>query len=445
MRRYVFAAAILVLVVASYAIGEGDAGQGSAPAAGKAYRFEKLADGVHFATGTGAMTTMSNALVIVNADHTMLVDTSVTPAAARALVAQIRDEITPRPIKYVFNSHYHFDHAHGNQIFGDDVEIVGHEYIRKMHLSNVLQQRTNRSFTEPLPGQIAQMKQRIAETADAKERAALQANLGVTEAHWKAVQEVKPKPPNVTFTDQMVIYKSGREVQVRFLGRGHTGGDTLIFLPAERILFTGDFFLGRPGAGILSYLGDAFIDEWPVSLERMKALDFDVIVPGHGLPLRERKQIEDFQSYLRHFWQQASALRAKGLTAEQAIEKMDMSKYVALYGPGPPARMPARCSARSSSSRSRCRCRESAGLSRLFLQRRRRTVRRHRYARSQGRRYDAPAAGRLTSCGWSLMPGLPGPAFPARAPARRPGCPSGRSSPRGRPSRRSGWPSRPAS
>jgi glyoxylase-like metal-dependent hydrolase (beta-lactamase superfamily II) len=263
----------------------------------------------------------------------MLVDTSVTPAAARALVAQIRDEITPRPIKYVFNSHYHFDHAHGNQIFGDDVEIVGHEYIRKMHLSNVLQQRTNRTFTEPLPGQIAEMKQRIAGTADAKERASLQANLGVTEAHWKAVQEVKPKPPNVTFTDQMVIYKSGREVQVRFLGRGHTGGDTLIFLPAERILFTGDFFLGRPGAGILSYLGDAFIDEWPVSLERMKALDFDVIVPGHGLPLRERKQIEDFQNYLRDFWQQASALRAKGLTAEQAIDKMDMSKYVALYGP----------------------------------------------------------------------------------------------------------------
>ena len=60
----------------------------------------------------------------------MLVDTSVTPAAARALVAQIKDELTPKPIKYVFNSHYHFDHAHGNQIFGDDVEIVGHEYIR---------------------------------------------------------------------------------------------------------------------------------------------------------------------------------------------------------------------------------------------------------------------------------------------------------------------------
>jgi glyoxylase-like metal-dependent hydrolase (beta-lactamase superfamily II) len=323
----------LVLAGTSYAVGMGESGQANTTTAAKAYRFEKLADGVHFAAGTGAMTTMSNALVIVNADHTMLVDTSVTPAAARALVAQIKAELTPKPIKYVFNSHYHFDHAHGNQIFGDEVEIIGHEYIRTMHLSNVLQQRTNRSFTEVLPGQVAQLKQRVAQATDPKERATLEANLGVAEAHYKATQEVVVKPPNVTFTDKMVIHKGGREVQVHFLGRGHTGGDTMVFLPAERIVFTGDFFEGRPGGGILSYLGDSFIDEWPASLERLKALEFDVIVPGHGAPLKERKQIDDFQNYLRDFWSQATALRAQGLTAEQAVEKIDLNKYVPLYGP----------------------------------------------------------------------------------------------------------------
>ena len=140
------------------------------------------------------------------------------------------------------------------------------------------------------------------------------------------------KPPNVTFTDSMAIHKGGREVQLLFLGRGHTGGDTMVFLPAERIVFTGDFFEGRPGGGVLSYLGDSFIDEWPASLERLKSLDFDVIVPGHGAPLKERKQIDDFQSYLRDFWKQASALRAQGLTAAQATEKMDLSKFAPQYG-----------------------------------------------------------------------------------------------------------------
>ena len=333
MRRYLLLTFVLALAGLAYAFGGREAAaQSSGAPAGKAYRFEKIGDGIFFATGTGAMTTMSTSLVIVNADHAMLVDTSVTPAAARALVAQIKEEVTPKPIKYVFNSHYHFDHAHGNQIFGDDVEIIGHAYIRQMHLSNVLQQRTNRSFTDVLPGQIAQLKQRIAQTADAKEKATLETNLGVTEAHYKATQEVAVKPPNVTFTDSMAIFKGGREVQVLFLGRGHTGGDTMIFLPAERIVFTGDFFEGRPGAGVLSYLGDSFIDEWPASLERLKSLDFDTIVPGHGAPLKERKQIDDFQNYLRDFWKQAAALRAQGLTPQQAVEKMDMSKFAPQYG-----------------------------------------------------------------------------------------------------------------
>ena len=190
------------------------------------------------------------------------------------------------------------------------------------------------------------MKQRIAKTTDPEERAQLEASLSVTEAHYEGVQEAAPRPPNVTFTDVMTLHKGGREVQLLFLGRGHTGGDTMVFLPAERIVFTGDFFEGRPGAGVLSYLGDAFIDEWPASLERLKALDFDIIVPGHGAPLKERQQITDFQNYLREFWRQAAALRLQGVTAQQAAEKIDMSKFAAQYGPrsqagsaGRPARL----------------------------------------------------------------------------------------------------------
>ena len=133
------------------------------------------------------------------------------------------------------------------------------------------------------------------------------------EAHWNAIQETKIKPPNVTYRDRMKVVKGGREVQLHFLGRGHTGGDTMVFLPADRIVFTGDFFVGRPGANGLPYMGDGFVNEWPSSLDRLKALDFDIMVPGHGTPFRERKQINDLQSYLRDLWTQVSKLRAEGL------------------------------------------------------------------------------------------------------------------------------------
>ena len=299
---------------------------------GPVYRFEEIADGVHFAVGTGAMTVMSNAMVIVNDDHVMLVDTSVTPAAARALVSQVERELTDKPIRYVFNSHYHFDHAHGNQIFEDDVEIIGHDYVRQMHLSNVLEQRTNRSFSAMIPDQIAQIRQQISETSDPVDRRRLETDLAIVEAHGQAIKETDVTPPNVTYSDTMTIHKGGREVQLHFVGRGHTGGDTMVFLPAERIVFTGDFMLGAPGAPRLSFMGDSFVDEWPASLGRLKELDFDVIVPGHGEPFRERSQLDLYQQFLRELWSQVAALRAEGFTAAEATERVDMTAYEAQYG-----------------------------------------------------------------------------------------------------------------
>ncbi len=303
------------------------------PTDGKAaWRFKEIASGIFFATGTGAMTTMSNSLVIVNDDHAMLVDTTVSPAAARKLVAEIHSDVTDKPIRYVFNTHFHFDHSHGNQIFGDEVEIFGHEYVREQHLANVLEQRTNRTFTAAIPGQIEQLKARVGSVTDAAERAQLEMDLRVREAHWNALQETEVKPPNITYRDTMKVVKGGREVQLHFVGRGHTGGDTIVFLPAERIVFTGDFFLGRPGTNALPYMGDGFVNEWPSSLDGLKALEFDVIVPGHGTPFRQRKQIDDLQRYLRDLWKQVANLRVEGLSAEEAVARVDLSAHQSVYG-----------------------------------------------------------------------------------------------------------------
>ena len=297
-----------------------------------AWSFKEVASGVFFATGTGAMTTMSNSLVIVNDDHAMLVDTTVSPAAARKLVAEIQSEVTEKPIRYVFNTHFHFDHSHGNQVFGDEVEIIAHEFVRKQHTADVQRQRTNRTFSAAIPGQIEAARARAAAATDPGERARLETDLRVREAHWNAIQETSVRPPNITYRDNMKIVKGGREVQLHFVGRGHTGGDSMVFLPAERIVFTGDFFLGSPDANGLPYMGDGFVNEWPASLDGLKALEFDIIVPGHGTPFRDRSQIDDLQGYLRDLWTQVSGLRAEGLAVEEAAERVDLSAHAAKYG-----------------------------------------------------------------------------------------------------------------
>ena len=88
------------------------------------HRFEEVAEGVWHVSGNGTIHTMSNAMVLVGEFDTLVVDSHVTPAAARALIDSL-SVVTDKPVRYLVNSHYHFDHAHGNQSFPDGVEIIG--------------------------------------------------------------------------------------------------------------------------------------------------------------------------------------------------------------------------------------------------------------------------------------------------------------------------------
>src|SRR5579864_2917880 len=101
------------------------AGQTNPVVQGKSYKFEKVAEGVYYATGGFG----SNNPVIVNDRDVMLVDDGTTPAAARALLEDLK-LITDKPVRYVVNTHFHYDHTDGNSVFAPDVEIIGHEYVR---------------------------------------------------------------------------------------------------------------------------------------------------------------------------------------------------------------------------------------------------------------------------------------------------------------------------
>ena len=108
-----------------------NAGAEGAPADGlksETHVFEEIGPGIYFATGTGKVNVGSNAMVVVNENDVLLVDSHITPDAARELIASVA-AITDKPIRYLVNSHFHFDHAHGNQEFPDGVEIIGHECL----------------------------------------------------------------------------------------------------------------------------------------------------------------------------------------------------------------------------------------------------------------------------------------------------------------------------
>ena len=300
---------------------------------GKIYAFEKIAEGVYYTTSTGPGNAGGNHPIIVGDRDVILVDAGTTPSAARALLDDLK-KITDKPVRWVINTHFHYDHTDGNVVFGPDVEIIGHDYVRHaMQDLDVTHREPMKTGMANMALQIESLKKQIADEKDAQKRKTLQTQLTATQSDLEEMKALKPVPPGITYSSKMTLYQGQREIQLLFLGRGHTEGDTVVFLPKERIVCTGDLMESR-----LAYMGDALFDEWITTLDALKKLDFDTVLPGHGVPFHEKSLITAFQSYLSDFMMKVADLRKQGLSADEAAQKVDLtshkSDFPQIQGPG---------------------------------------------------------------------------------------------------------------
>src|SRR3954468_19814717 len=114
----------LVLIAAAFL-----AQAAAPPTNGKAYKFEAVAPGVYYATSTGSMATGSNNIAIVGDRDVLVVDTGTSPAAARAFIDDLK-VVTTKPVRYVVNTHFHYDHTNGNQVYAGKADIIAHDYVK---------------------------------------------------------------------------------------------------------------------------------------------------------------------------------------------------------------------------------------------------------------------------------------------------------------------------
>lgn len=256
---------------------------------GAEYTIEKWADGVYLATGG----TGSQSCVIVDEQDVLLFDVGTTPGGARALMEDVK-QVTNKPVRTVVNSHFHYDHSFGNAAFGPEVQIIGHRYTQTAIKSFDTLHR------EPFLSWIGRAQGRDLERS----------------------KEIVPIPPAVTVDKDMVLKKGSREIRLLFLGRGHTAGDLVMFLPKERIVCSGDLIEGG-----ISYMGDGYFDEWVKTLEALKQLDWTVDLPGHGRPFSDKAHVTALQSYLTDVVEQVARIRAKNVPAEEALKQLDLSSH----------------------------------------------------------------------------------------------------------------------
>jgi glyoxylase-like metal-dependent hydrolase (beta-lactamase superfamily II) len=290
---------------------------------GKAYRFDKITEGVYYATATGSLVTGSNNVAIIGSRDVLVVDTGTTPAAARAFIDDLK-LVTTKPVRYVVNTHFHYDHTDGNQVYAGKADIIAHDYVKQaMQTLDVLHREPYQtSQLVNVPRRIDDLKRQLAGAKDAAARQMIQQQLTVAQQGFEQLKEIKPTAPNVTYSTKKVLDLGGREVQLLFLGRGHTNGDTVVFLPKEKIVATGDLMESQ-----IAYMGDAQFAEWVTTLDALNTLDFDTDLPGHGMPFKGKELITAFQGYLRDLMKQGADLRKQGVTADAAAQRVDLTAY----------------------------------------------------------------------------------------------------------------------
>ncbi len=327
MNRRLLAAAAMTAVVS---LGL----RGQAPAS--SHTFTQIAPGIYSAVGTSATFAGSNSAVIVNQDDVIVVDSHMTPESGRALLRDLKT-MTDKPVRLLINTHFHYDHANGNQVFAPVADIIGHEYTRRRLTPEILRKGMFADLLANLPRQIDDLSSKAAAEQDAAAKARLEQQLRNQRAFADQMREVRATAPNITMTDRVTLFRGDREIRLLHVGRGHTAGDVIVYLPKERVVCTGDVLVNQ-----VANLVDGYVNEWPDALEQLRALDFVDVIPGHGEPFKGKERIDWFQAYLRDLWQQTTKLHADGVPAAEAARRVDMTAHKAHYatitGPGvPPA------------------------------------------------------------------------------------------------------------
>lgn len=251
----------------------------------KVITFEALAEGVYAYTAEGD----PNSGVIIGDDSVMVVDTQATPAMAQALIERIR-AVTDKPIRYLVLTHYHAVRVLGASAYGAE------HVIASRGTYELIVERGQQDYDSEL-GRFP----RLFQGADSIP--------GLT---W----------PTLVFDGALSLWLGKRRVEIQHLGRGHTKGDTVVWLPAEKVLFSGDLV----EYGATPYTGDAYLRDWPHTLARVRALGAEKLVPGRGAALTTRVSCEQAiagtQAFLTDLFEGVRRARQSGKALKAVYDEV---------------------------------------------------------------------------------------------------------------------------
>lgn len=298
-------------------------------AAAQSFDITEVADGVYAATGRAGVA--SNGAFIVLEDSVLVVDTHFRPSWARDLLAEIR-KVTDKPVRYVVNTHWHNDHTQGNQaylnVFGRNVEYLAQHTAREDILGKAIP-NLRQQLAETVPANIARLGKALADGVDLQgnaltdqSRGQLERQLASQRSYLEELRQLEITLPTITFERSLILHTPGRAIHMYHFGRAHTRGDVVVYLPEEKVVVTGDLLTNG-----IPFMRDAYPSQWIPVLEAIEQLDWERAITGHGAPQEGKAQIGRLIAYLRDMVAAVRKAIAEGLTVDQAVEQIDLSRH----------------------------------------------------------------------------------------------------------------------
>jgi glyoxylase-like metal-dependent hydrolase (beta-lactamase superfamily II) len=304
------------------------------------YAWTNLAPGVWVAIRSDPfeLPQEGNAVFIVTEQGVVLYDAGGSPAMGEAIVAKVRS-VTSRPITHVVLSHWHGDHMRGLQAIQaafPGVQILAHPHARDEIVATQDRWLKRRVAMVPnirtaIQGAIAKGHDMSGRPLIPQEKTWLENGLAATGQLDRENNLTTYVVPNATFEESLTLYLGGREIRFLRLGNAHTAGDTILWLPQEKIVATGDIVTAP-----IPLMPSAYTGDYPAVLAQIKALGFRALVPGHGAVQSDAAYLDLLSETIQLVAMQMQQLVARGASREDAVTKIDLRAVEPRFTHGDP-------------------------------------------------------------------------------------------------------------
>ena len=300
------------------------------PADDKLFDLEKAADGVYFAKARPQAMINCNGAVFVRSKDVVVVDAHSKPSAAASMVAQIKRELTDKPVRYVINTHFHWDHTQGNPAYaktGQKIDFIATTATKQLMSENAMD-RLKESLGQ-VPPLIERLRKRSENSTSAAEKEFCAVQIRQLESYQAEMKDYTLELPTITFDNSYQLRDPAFDLHLEFHGHAHTSGDVFVFCPQRRAIATGD-----ASHGWVPNLGDGYPHAWPATIDKVKAVDFQYVLGGHGPMQSDRVVMTNQRNYIEELTGKVEEAKRDGLPVEQMQKRFTVKTLRSMQSNG---------------------------------------------------------------------------------------------------------------